>query len=300
MDLILSLILGIFNRKPEPCIEDNSQSPVVFIIGLPRSGTTILYQKISEYYNVIYTSNFWSLFPFSGKYFKRLITLTPPKNDVKSFYGNSRHLNGVQEGGAILKRWFGNSHFLANISDQKMVSFRKEIEWLHNNFKLPVLIKNTRNCLKIKLLYKIFPQAKFIIVDRDKLDIAYSLYRGRLDFGGIDKNFTTSPPELAQYQNRDPYFQIAAQVFYLKKHMEQQLKQIPEKNFIRVHYSQLKENPHETLRNINTFFDFELRDNKGKKFSSAPLQAKKRKQKPDIIYKFQTAFQELYDTQGED
>ena len=66
---------ALFKKKEETLIRKDIGIgyPVIFIIGPPRTGSTLLYQLITICFKVCYFSNFMMRFPFSPCYIAKLI-----------------------------------------------------------------------------------------------------------------------------------------------------------------------------------------------------------------------------------
>jgi hypothetical protein len=98
----------------------------------------------------------------------------------------------------------------------------------------------------IDLLYRIFKKAIFICIQRDEIDNMASLYNARVDFfNDCNKWYSFKPPEYAWLKDNDAYAQLAGQVYFTNKQIEQSLIDIPEGNKICISYETLCQKPRE-------------------------------------------------------
>ena len=141
VDLLLGSVLAILKMSEHPGI----YYPPIFIIGAPRSGSTLLYQYLSFVLDVSYISSIWSTLPRSGQYLFPGKTLPPA--DFNSFYGNSTSIYGIHEGGSVFAQWFPDKehHFTATLHNSAKQKMRAYFETVSSVGKRPWLIKNGRN-----------------------------------------------------------------------------------------------------------------------------------------------------------
>src|SRR6056297_1412323 len=84
------------------------QNPPVFIMGPPRSGTTLLYQLLTQTCHFSYFSEFaasYNTFPFLATYLKKK-HFGKDNQSFKSDFGRPRGLFAPSEAGEIWNRWF--------------------------------------------------------------------------------------------------------------------------------------------------------------------------------------------------
>lgn len=171
--------------------KSNTMSPPpIFIVGLPRSGSTLLYQLIFNYYNVSFFSNFTSFF-FS--YPASILLLTKHfhlKSRVKTYesnFGLTKGFFSPSEAGGLYRCWFSET---SNISNEHI---KKTCNKISDIFERPFVWKNLNLSLEIERLYKIFPNALFIKINRRLEYICQSIYLKSLNSDGIDiKGFEKS------------------------------------------------------------------------------------------------------------
>jgi hypothetical protein len=152
----------------------------IFIVGAPRTGSTLLFQVMASSFSLPFLSNLTNTFypknPIIGLAIQHGLQFNVK---TKSSYGKT--IGGLQpsEGSAVLSEWFGGGHPSQDksfeIKGNQEYHFIKTLataEDLYNG--APLLIKNAWNCFRISYLAKALPEAKFIWIRRDILDAAES------------------------------------------------------------------------------------------------------------------------------
>jgi hypothetical protein len=229
----------------------------VFIIGAPRSGSTLLYQYLSLVLQVSYTSNAWALLPRSGAYI--FPGRTSPPIDFRSFYGNSGYFWGPQEGGSIFSQWFDQEehHFVDDIPGSLKDKMRIYFEIVSAIGGQPWLIKNGRNAVRLQVLNAAFPEAAYIRIRRDPLMIAQSIIEGRMNLRNDPrKSWTVKPKEWGSIKSLPYPRQVARQVYYIEAQIEQDLVAIPSKNVLTCDYNDFCKAPFEAAHRVCERFSF--------------------------------------------
>lgn len=229
-----------------------SHNSPVFIIGIPRSGTTILYQLVTQIFNVSYFNNFINLSRenlYFGCWLSHKIFQGKPHNSYVSNYGNTKDsgLSAPSEIGNFWYRWIPKDQIIIDensisIDDKKAII--KNINSIINRYSKPLVIKNLYFVLRIRLIKELFPNAKFIYLKRDRLYVAQSIYLARtknsknpqsewwsLNFPGYESLLTLPIEE-----------QIAQQVYQLENLIQNELSEIFKENIMEIKYEELELN----------------------------------------------------------
>lgn len=162
----------MFENKFIKQIDKTKKIPPIFIIGAPRSGTTLLYQLLAYHYKTSYITNFSSVFlksPVTTSYLTR--KLLTPYNDksLSSDYGLMKGIWAPSEAGKIFKYWFQRK------DDDKI---KNSIYAMGQVFNAPFIAKNLRINSELEYMHKLFPDAIFIHIKRDIFFNVQSLILG--------------------------------------------------------------------------------------------------------------------------
>ena len=246
--------------------------PVVFIIGVPRSGTTLVAQWLINHYKVGYINNliakFWQA-PMVGASLYKAIQpdFFASKVAYQSKIGFTKEIEGPHEFGYFWKRWFsyGDTHQLT-MEDYKKINqqrLRQEIAALEAVFQHPVFFKNPAALsLHMDFLSKCLPTSLFIIVERDPHFNAQSLYQQRItQSGSPDQWFSVKPKEYQQLKNLGPHEQVAGQVYYTLKKIKEDIKLLDKHRHITVSYEAFCQTQ-APLRNFLSLHNINIKSNK--------------------------------------
>ena len=101
--------------------------PPIFIIGLPRSGSTLLYQVLTSGLSLSYFCNLANDFYLSPvmvtKLLSRFGVIVPPRK-YESWYGDTDGWNAPSSGRAIWKRWFPSDQSYVGMNELPPISLR--------------------------------------------------------------------------------------------------------------------------------------------------------------------------------
>lgn len=177
-ELYFNELKNIFNKKfiNENCLDKNkSDKSPIFILGMPRSGTTLCEQIISSHSKV-----------YGGGELQALIRISGINSAT---YSSESHIEKVKEKLAN----FSNIDFI-NMS-KKYINTLESISSDHQY----ITDKMPHNFVLIGLIKIIFPNAKIIYCKRDALDNCFSLYKHK--FVDSSHGYCYNQEKLAKYYN---------------------------------------------------------------------------------------------------
>lgn len=229
----------------------------IFIVGAPRSGSTLFFQMLVNNYKVSYISNIMSLFPKFMIGINKLFSFIKKDNKLKeSDYGFVPGLQEPSEAGAIFRFWLDSS-----LSDDKIKSIRGTFFELSKMNKSPLVSKNLYNSLRIHKILKVFPGAKFIIINRDILYNAQSLYQSRIkNYNDDTKWFSVKPNGYEETMKKTPYYQVLWQVDRINENILESLSGVDDKNKFFVKYEEFCEKSSQVLIEMSNQFNLEFID----------------------------------------
>lgn len=220
----------------------------VFIIGAPRTGSTIVYQALTNLYDVLYIDNLVCKFCrnlFFGFRLDYKIFKDKPHDNYEADHGNTGRygLHAPSECGGFWYRWLPRDHhFIGNdeITDAMVVQIRREIAAVINYFDKPLVFKNLNAGQRIRLLARCFPEARFVFITRDPLYTAQSILGAKRRIGIADDCFwSVMPKNVDRLKKLDPYAQIANQVYSIEKQIYQDRSMIRPGHFFQLNYNEL-------------------------------------------------------------
>jgi len=227
--------------------------PTIFVFGLPRSGTTLLYQLISYSLDLGYVNNliarFW-LAPLHGIMLSKAVLGDARDGSFVSDYGKSINIAGPHEFSYFWMHWLG----IRSIDEMLLFgSNRKDINWkrlksviscMQDIFEKGMVFKNNYVANLLKNFSTNFDMPIFIYIERDVRDVALSILKARKSYyDNLDAWWGTYPPEYHSLKTLPFHQQIAGQVTGLIRVYEKQIELIHEDSILRVNYDELCQSP---------------------------------------------------------
>ncbi|MFP4024595.1 MAG: sulfotransferase [Thiohalospira sp.] len=240
----------------------NNEYPFLFIVGNPRSGSTLLLQWMASLGIFSYPTNFLNRFayaPYIGAQIQKLLfdkkfDLNDEFKDLMS--GISFESNLGKTSGALSVNEF--QHFFRNYMDNfepqylpdndiEKIDFNKiksGLASIESAFQKPFVVKLVMLQFNLDVFYKYIPKSIFIHIKREPLYNMQSLLLAREKYYG-DKNiwWSVKPKEYDKLRELDVFTQIAGQVFYTNKAIENGLENIPEEKKVVIQYEDFCRNP---------------------------------------------------------
>lgn len=220
----------------------STDQPQLFILGLPRSGTTLVYQYIVHRLDVAYFTHgdgLYHTFPLTASLLTRLIRGSY-QSDFTSDYGKSKGPVAPHEAGGFWNRHLGADDYIQfdAINEKSRQRLRQTVFALQTlSGGKPFVNKNVKHLLRIDALSQLFPQALFLIVERDLNDVALSILRGRYkNLRDASQWWSVRPPDYQAIKDLQPAEQVARQVISLNQRLASDLKQINQERILRVSY----------------------------------------------------------------
>lgn len=217
----------------------------IFIIGAPRTGSTILYQAITNSYDVAYIDNIacgWHRNLRFGMWLSDRKYGSKPHHNFEADHGNTSRFGGhaPSECGGFWYRWLPKDRHFIDYSDITPVMIRElqsEIAGVSSCLKKPIIFKNLNAGQRLRLISQAFPGAKIIFVRRDPRFVIRSISRARQRVGVPESQWwSIMPRNVGALLSLPELEKCAAQVYYLEKQIEDDLELFPPENIKEVHY----------------------------------------------------------------
>jgi hypothetical protein len=158
-----------------------------------------------------------------------------------SSYGRSSATLAPHEAGNVWPRYFPLDDYVfpENVSAatrRKVAHTAAIVERVSG--RGPFMNKNVKHLLRLEALAQVFPNALFLVVERDSRSVGLSLYRGRIANTGSTRSWwSVRPPTFEKLRLLSPPAQIIGQVRGLQERLEADLRRI-QGRFLRVRYEE--------------------------------------------------------------
>lgn len=227
----------------------------IFILGAPRTGSTILYQMLVAGYELPYISNatngMFAEIPIVGfslqapwTRFDRIL--------ARSAYGKVDGPMQPSEGSAVMRRWFGGGHPSEIVSAEPLPSavahMQSTFAAASALFGKPVVIKNAWNCFRIAALGRLLPQASFVWIRRDIAASALSDLAARYATKNDPNEWNSATPRNIEELRKRPYWeQVVENQFEFSRAISEAFAALPPIRCAELWYEDLCARPAETL-----------------------------------------------------
>ncbi len=237
--------------------------PPIFIIGVPRTGTTLFYQLMLRRFNLAYVPNISGIFYEApilvaelGKWL-----LAEHETSFDSSYGRTKGLMAPHEAGKIWNRWYpteqreGFNYSAENTVDESEKDLMYQtVKGFEDIFDAPFLNKNVMHGVRIRSLVDIFPHALFIQMKRDRLRVAVSILHARTkNEENVSKWWSVMPKEIEHLRDLPYLDQVAGQVYYVEKNISRDIERVGDWRLKEIHYESLCKSPRKEIRKVRLF-----------------------------------------------
>jgi len=239
----------------------------VFIIGIPRSGTTLLCQVANHALATCYFTNLASRLRVQGirrppvvfsAWLAKSFKLTDRRQETfQSDYGMTRGWGNPTDNVMIWQHWFPNHPMCAGElppDDQRAVY--QAVAGTERVFGRPFVDKCTHSSLRIPALAEVFPTALLILCIRNPLAIAQSLYVGWTRSGRPpDKWGAARPEEFEDLKHKSVVERVCGLVYYLQQNIAQGLAAVSPERILSVDYRNVCLDPQRQVSEIADFMN---------------------------------------------
>ncbi len=240
--------------------EKKCKWPPVFIIGAPRSGTSLLYQLLVNSFEFSYFPN------IANRFYMCPITATKIgkqlcrkyRSSFSSSYGFEKGCMAPSEAGNIWNRWFphenreGYNYTPADyLSPPAQHTIYQMVVNIQEIYGAPFITKNVKMSVRLPALQQMFPEAVYICIQRDIKDSALSNLairrKNKTDWWSV------MPKEINQIKHLSDTEQVYYQVYYVNKNIEEDLRLIPSTQIHKIKYESICTNPGDGLSKLHKF-----------------------------------------------
>lgn len=241
---------------------DAKDCRVVFVVGPPRSGTTLLFELLVTRYQFSYFSNLAHRLyqtPAAATFLGRPL-IHRWRGEFRSEFGHIPGWGSPCEAGWIWQRWLRNRPGIsvADVPIESQRTMQRTIASIAHSLHAPFLSKNVEHSIHIQVLSSIFPTCCFIQIIRDRTDVVQSILRARKKLNDPRQRpdwWSVKPRDWESYEGEDPTLQACAQVVLTQRSIDADVAAIGENRQHIISYESLCRNTHEVLDRVARFLD---------------------------------------------
>ncbi|MBI5442360.1 MAG: sulfotransferase [Deltaproteobacteria bacterium] len=238
---------------------DDSQ-PIAFIVGTPRSGTTLLFQLIARYLEVGYPNNFvarhWIVPVVGTARYERRFRGTVPVIPLRSLFGGTEGAASPHEFSWF---WQYRAEFGAtdDLTDEELDrlpwnAIRRDLAALAGWHRRPYVFKSLNHVVYgIPRFAREIPQSRFIHIRRNPQSVLRSILACRKQrYGDPRIWWSIRPRDVDRWRDRSPEEQVEHQVSDICRAVEEGLRDVAEERTLVTSYEALVASPRQVLEQV--------------------------------------------------
>lgn len=233
--------------------------PPIFLIGPPRSGTTLLYQLLTHAYEFSYIANVARVFPDSpiaaSRLFRRWILAS--RTDFRSEHGRTAGWWGPHEGGFLWNRWFPEDVLdvtETTLTPEAKQACRQLIAGIERALGRRFVNKNVKHSVRMRALDDLFPGCIFLRMSREPIATVSSILRARESDGLAEGEWwSVRPRDYEQLRNLPVMERVCGQFVGVEQDIDTDALHLGPHRVMCVEYEQLCARPAAVLQEIGNF-----------------------------------------------
>lgn len=237
------------------------QWPPIFVVSLPRSGSTLFYLLLLQRFRLAYFTNLMARLPDSpvvvGRLTRRLGGGVPPRN-LTNHYGDTRGWAAPNQGWRIFNRWLpSTADYIdpARLDPVAVEEMRRTVAGLQECFSAPFASKWQRHAPRLRALAAAFPEALFVHLRRDPLMTAQSILAGRREFLRDERAWLSARPRNYEViRNLPPIEQVCEQVCALERDICEDRRLVGEERFFSTSYEEFCTSPETVFAGLAAWY----------------------------------------------
>lgn len=261
-EFLIQINNDLWNTEEKLLTKKTPEYPLIFVMGSLRSGTTLMTQWLANL-GFAYPTNLMSRFykvPIIASKIQMLLTDEQYnyRNEIRDFSSSIDFSseNGKTKGAlAPNEFWYFWRRFLPFkdldylptedlLQNVDIETFKSEFAGIVDVFQKPFALKGMILNYNIDFLDEVFDKAIFIYTKRDPLTNIESALKAREEqLGNIEEWYSFKIPEYEKLKKLNPYEQVAGQIYFINKAIENGLENVAEHKKMIVNYEEFCENP---------------------------------------------------------
>lgn len=252
----LSGAVGLVETAVVRSLHLRHRYPPLFVVGVPRSGTTVVIQHIINRLRFGYFPNVARRHadaPITFSY----VTAKRHHFEVSytSDYGLIDGPMAPSDGWEVFHRWFPRYDYDQPVRTGRLHELRTIVALLERIFDAPIANKNNSNTVRIPYLDSLFPDAFFVHVTRDMTDTVASIMKGRARHGIPDDEWWgASPPHYANATFPSVLERVVCQVWDVRRYVEECLEAVDDHRQLVLPYETFCDDPSQVLEWIEASY----------------------------------------------
>lgn len=244
-------------------------SSAVFVVGLPRSGTTLVYELLTQAFELAFLTRtfayFFGLPNISTRFTRRF--MCSPAARYRSEYGRIPGRFAPAENHVIWERWFPADPVLGHympadrLTRDACESASRMLDSMTAIAKRPFVFKNVYFTMSLPAVLRALPGARFVVVQRPLESVCASVYRLRATMEG--RWWSVRPPMTDEVADGDAFEQSIFQCVRTRQILEREMRSLPRNRCLVVDYEDICRAPQAFLERFDAWANMSLRRRPG-------------------------------------
>lgn len=235
---LLDACVGFLETRLIHQLRLKNSFPPIFLVGAPRSGTTLVYQHLLNRFR-------FAFFPNLSKWYPRTCVgaavlarfLGRPEPSYANRFGIMNGATAPSDGWDVFHRWFPRYDYSVPVDEANLHELRTIVWFLERVYGGPFANKNNSNSVRIQELSRLFPHALFIHVDRGLPETVDSLLRARKDNRVLPNEWWGAPPPVfVDRRFKDEMELTITQAWGLRQQIRRDLARLPQDRWMSIEY----------------------------------------------------------------
>lgn len=220
----------------------------IFVVGAPRSGTTVAYLMITTRYVSGFLPNLSKRWPNNQLLAVALASRMGSdraRSSLENVRGEAAGAMAPSDGWTVFHRWFGRYDARGDhLTTERLHEFQTIAWFAERWYGGPFVNKNNDHATRIPVLAELFPHALFVNVVRARPDAVLSLCKVRESLGVPTEDWwATATPEFSDETAGTQLRRAVITVLGAQRHIERELSRLPADRYLTVGYPELALDP---------------------------------------------------------
>ncbi len=230
----------------------------VFIVGAPRSGTTVLSQLMFAGLNIGYVTNLMACF-FKAPVYGALLSeklISRKAISTNSSFGQTQGVSEPHEFGGFWRHELGYKGMIqmAELEEGCLHRLAAKLDDVSRAFQSPVGYKVFQLAWHILEYQQLRPDTQWVWVQRGNVENALSILKLRENKFGSRERWASAKPLICEQEVFETVFhEVVFQVLSINNGIREQLTQLDDKLWLSVYANELQQNPEKMHKRLSDF-----------------------------------------------
>jgi hypothetical protein len=238
--------------------DDSATVPPLFIVGAPRSGTSLTYQLVTQQIRVGYFISAMNYLYGAPNLLMKIMKpfLGRPRPVFDSAYGKTPGVLAPAENGNFWFRWFPmdgeQGHYVgpSGLRPESCAEMKRAVDSMTRIVGRPMVFKSVYLSMTVAALARTFPQARFLFVRREAFFVCQSLLLARLDRPNPREWWSVKIAGYRSLLSEPIWRQVTDQVYHTDRLLERDLAEHASGRYLELRYEDLCRDPRGHIRNL--------------------------------------------------